>query len=94
LEIPRIEEEYDFAYFVLAPVQKNGLALIGEVDKFVTLADRRFTSIDTNGDQLVVDLEGAPGETVRLQAYDADAERLLEPVEATIGPDGSATLRL
>lgn len=89
-EMPEIEHLYDFAYFVLAPLFSNGLALIGERDKFVTLADRRFVSIDEEADALVVRIAGVVGEEVTLLAHDADAGRLLDPVPVRIDANGEA----
>lgn len=92
--LPDFPGNYDFAYVVLAPVQSNGLALIGEPTKYVTLADRRFTAVSVVADGFDLTLAGAPGEEVPLLAFDATADRLLAPATATIGPDGSATLSL
>jgi len=94
LDLGPIEHFADYAYHILAPVLPNGLALIGEADKFVTLADRRFRSIEVQPDSLVVTVEGVPGESVTLLAFDAQFERLLAPVQVSIGPDGSATTTL
>jgi len=89
-EIPGIEHLYDFGYFVLAPVFGNGLALIGEADKFVTVADKRFVSIDTTADSIAVGLAGVPGEEITLLGYDCDADRMLPPETATIEASGEA----
>ena len=88
--LPVAPDLYDFAYVVIAPVQTNGLALIGEPAKYVTLADRRFRGATVEPDGFALTLEGAPGEEVRVLAWDADANRLLPPVTATIGADGRA----
>jgi hypothetical protein len=93
-EMPPRAELYDHAYFVVAPILANGLALIGEPEKFVTLADRRFVSIAPRDGALDVELEGAPGERVTLLAYDVAAGRLLEPVVATIESDGTARVTI
>ena len=93
-EIPPMEKREDFAYFVLAPVLSNGLALIGETDKFVTLADRRFKQIEPLPDAVRVRVEGVPGEVVSLRAFDAESGALLDPVEVVVGPDGEARATL
>lgn len=80
---------FDYDYVVLAPIQPNGLALIGEPAKFVTLADRRFRAVAVAGDTLAVALEGAPGETVTLVAFDSRSGRLLDPVTTTLSSDGA-----
>jgi hypothetical protein len=85
---------YDWAYLVLAPVFDNGLALVGETGKYVTVADRRFTAIEPRPDGIRVVLAGAPGEKVTVRAFDADAGAMLAPFEATIGAGGAAELVL
>lgn len=93
-ELPVVEGRYDFSYVVFAPIFANGLALVGEKDKFVTLADRRFTRVEPDADGIGVGLAGAPGETVRLRAFDARRGALLGDVGVTIGPDGAAVARI
>ena len=79
---------------MLAPILSNGLALIGEPAKFVTLADRRFVSIETEADAIRVALAGAPGERVELLGYDARLDAPLAPMTATLGADGRGAARL
>ena len=90
-DLPRIEHLYDFDYLVLAPILANGMALLGETGKFVTVADKRFDRIEAQADAIRVRLVGAPGETVALSVYDAERRAMLAPVSVTIGPDGAAT---
>jgi len=94
LELPPVEHLYGSDYLVLAPILSNGLALIGEPGKFVTLADKRFTAIEVSGDSLEVTLAGAPGELVTLLAWDSQAQALLPPLTATIGAAGDARVNL
>ena len=89
-ELPRIRHLYDFDYLVLAPIFSNGLALIGETGKFVTLADKRFDAVAVEGDAIRVRLAGAPGETVTLRVYDARSRALLTPISVRIGNKGEA----
>lgn len=92
--VPELPHLYDFAYFVLAPVQDNGMALLGEAAKYVTLADKRFTEITVLEDGFALTLSGVPGESVEVLAFDADAGALVGPVEVVVGADGAATLDL
>ncbi len=94
LELPRFEGHYDFAYLVLAPILPNGLALVGEPGKFTTLADRRFREVRVERDAVRVRLEGAPGEAVRLRAYDLRAGALLPDVEVELDQAGEAEARV
>ena len=93
-DMPPIEHYADFAYFVVAPILSNGLALVGETDAFVPVADRRFTSVAIEPDAVVATLAGAPGEVVAVRAFDARGGRLLDPVTTTIGADGTAVARV
>jgi len=92
--VPPMESREEFAYYVIAPLLPNGLALIGETAKFVTLADRRFAGVEPLADALRVTVAGVPGERVALTAFDARAGRLLAPVEVAIGPAGQAAAEL
>jgi hypothetical protein len=94
VDLPPAEHFADHAYVVVAPVLSNGLALIGETAKLVTVADRRITGIEVQADALVLGLAGAPGESVTMRAYDARAGALLDPVTVTIGSGGTATATL
>jgi hypothetical protein len=59
----------DAFYNVLCPVQENGMALIGETEKFVTLSAKRFPSITLDGNALSLEVEGVPGEEVLISLY-------------------------
>ncbi len=90
--LPQVENLNDFNYMVLAPIFGNGLALVGDPDKFVTMADRRFTAVKQLADGVRVTLEGAPGETVNVLVYDTRVARMLPAGQAVIGADGTATV--
>ncbi|MCB9488930.1 MAG: hypothetical protein H6684_09395 [Deltaproteobacteria bacterium] len=89
-DLPKIRRLYDFDYLVLAPIFENGLALIGETGKFVTMADKRFEKVEIQDDSVTAHFIGVPGEVVTLRAYDARANRMLAPVGARIGTSGKA----
>jgi len=93
-ELPAIDHLYDYSYTILAPVLGNGLALVGETGKFVSLADKRFTAVAFDAGGIDVTLAGVPGESITLQAFDADAGQPLQPLAVTIGADGTAQARL
>jgi hypothetical protein len=88
VELAPVAELYGHAYYVLAPVLDNGLALIGETDKFIAAADRRFEHISTSADALEIALVGAPGETVTLVGFDTVTSALLAPVAVVIDEQG------
>ncbi len=51
-------------YFVLAPVARDGVAFLGETDKFISVSSQRFESIHDSGKKLSV--TGAANEKVEL----------------------------
>ncbi|MFO8057065.1 MAG: hypothetical protein R6V10_07205 [bacterium] len=59
----------DAFYYVLAPVLENGMAIIGETDKFVTMSGKRFPRVDKAGESLKMDVAGVAGEEVRVTVY-------------------------
>jgi len=59
----------DASYNVLCPVLENGMALIGETEKFVTLSAKRFPDITLTGNDLSLEVEGVPGEEVLISLY-------------------------
>jgi len=93
-EIPAMPHLYDYAYFVLVPIMDNGLALIGEKEKFVTLADKRFKEIESLDNSIRVVVEGVPGEIVQLLVYDTQEAALLPVISVTISPDGSSEVSI
>ena len=50
----KLEKEAKHEYFVLAPVMTNGMAVIGDVNKFVTMADMRIAFVEPEGNSLRV----------------------------------------
>ncbi|MBM4387748.1 MAG: hypothetical protein FJ088_08420 [Deltaproteobacteria bacterium] len=88
--LPAFPDLYDYAYFVFAPVFGNGIALIGETGKFVTMSDPRFLEIEESDDGVRVRIAGVPGEEVTIEAYDADAGAMLKPVKLLVGAGGEA----
>ncbi len=56
-------------YYVICPLLENGMAVIGEADKFVTLSKKRFARIEYEGGAVVMELEGVPGESVDVYVY-------------------------
>lgn len=92
-DLPVRPRLYDNSYVVLAPLLPNGMALLGETGRFVTVAAKRFQAIEPLADAIRVAITGLPGETVGVSAFDARTGRRIDG-EATIGADGTATLTL
>ena len=88
------QSNYGYAFYVLAPVFGNGLALIGDPSRYVTMADKRFTAVVSDATGIDITLAGLPGETLDIRAFDADAAAMLPPFSITIGDDGSAQVRI
>ncbi len=56
-------------YYILCPVLANGLAVIGETDKFVTLSQKRFPNIRAENGILKLAIEGVAGEELKVAFY-------------------------
>jgi hypothetical protein len=93
-DLPVIDDLYGFDYLVLAPIFANGLALIGETGKFVTLADKRFEQVEVLDDGIRVRLRGVPGECVELRLYDVESQALPPAIKIILGDDGTAETTL
>ena len=60
----------DFQYWSIAPILGYTLwALLGELDKVVTVSEARFTEITGTWREFTVHLAGTPGETVNVALY-------------------------
>lgn len=49
-----LHREAKHEYFVLAPILENSMAVIGDVEKFITMGDMRIASVDASPDSLRV----------------------------------------
>lgn len=56
-------------YYVLCPVLQNGMAIIGETGKFVTMSAKRFPEVKLVDGLLSMTVEGVPGEKVEIGIY-------------------------
>lgn len=98
------------SYFVIAPVGASGIALLGDLSRFVSASKQRVTSIADDG-QITATLEMLPGESVTLSMYAAAAPVIsasgatvdapsfnsatgLYSVNVTAGGSAEATIRI
>jgi hypothetical protein len=56
-------------YYVLCPVLDNGMAVIGETGKFITMSAKRFPEVRVVENGLVLKVQGVPGEQVGIAIY-------------------------
>ncbi len=47
-------QEAKHQYFVLAPILENGMAVIGDAEKFITMADQRIAAVESSGQSVRV----------------------------------------
>lgn len=71
----------DGFYYVITPILGNGMAVIGEPDKFITLSAKRFPQLELSGKTLTLEVEGVPGEEITLLFF-APAEPA--PVQGSV----------
>ena len=84
--------EMDFKYMVVAPVLPNGLALLGELTKFITVSETRFVDMDVSKDITTISLFGIPSE-VKLTVYNVTSPSYCT-IDCVISDSGYATLHL
>jgi len=81
--------EIDFVVYHVAPVFNNGWSILGELTKWVPVAEARTRSITTSTSGISVLLFGEPGEYVPYSFYNGTNTIT---VECFISDDGSATV--
>ena len=77
--------------FAAAPVLPNGVAILGEVDKWATMSSRRVESVAADGSTATAVLLGAPGEVVVISYAVSGA---LAQVRCQMPAAGSSSCRL
>ena len=82
------------SYYVLSPVQPNGMALIGETGKFVTMAGKRFKQASCGAGGFQLELEGVPGERIELLLWAPSGTRRVTGAEAAAAGGGLTRLLL
>jgi hypothetical protein len=58
-------------YFVLAPILENGMAVIGDPDKFITMADQRIASVESSSKSVRVGVISSPEMNATVVGYAA-----------------------
>jgi hypothetical protein len=66
----KLSKSHDWTYQVVVPIQASGIALIGDIGKFVTRGRQRIASVVDDGQKLTTVLSLAKGESsITLAAY-------------------------
>jgi hypothetical protein len=81
--------EIDFVVYHTAPVFDNGWSILGELTKWVPMAEARTRSISTSSSGIAVLLNGEPGEYVPYTFFNGT---MTFTIQCFIGDDGSATV--
>ena len=83
--------QFETSLWTIAPrLPKSGVAVLGEIGKFISVAAQRVSLVKELGDGAVsVGLKGVAGEKVSF-AFDVKGKTLVRTV--TIGADGTATV--
>jgi hypothetical protein len=88
--------EVDFALWHTAPVFDNGLALLGDLTKFVPMSPARVSDVAFDGAAVTLALVGEPGEAVPMTYAPSAGSGSMATATATcvLGGSGKATLTL
>lgn len=81
----------DFMYMVIAPYLPNGVAVLGELNKFVTVSETRFLSLDVTGDRVFARIAGVPSEKVSITLSN---QTTIWTTDCVIGDTGFADLSI
>jgi len=80
-------------YYVLAPLLDDNIAVVGEIDKFVTMSAKRFPKVSVEAGTLKMEVHGVPGEEVRVLVFLAQdpvrVEGAPHPESFAGGPEGA-----
>lgn len=71
-------------YYVLCPLLPNGMAVVGETGKFITLSRKRFPSVVLEKDTLALAIAGVPGEVIALKLYSPRMPKLVFPLDRSV----------
>ncbi|NHJ02459.1 MAG: hypothetical protein EAX86_10015 [Candidatus Heimdallarchaeota archaeon] len=63
----------DFSYWILAPIHGEKVAFIGDTEKFITCSTKQFPKVNWIGEELVIEIDSLPTETVTLTFYAKNA---------------------
>jgi len=74
-------------------LEGTGMALLGELNKIVTVSETRFRYISKFGSDCVISLVGAPGEKVEVSVYDT-GEKTAKVVTCNMSSSGTAILHV
>ena len=61
--------KYEYRYFVLCPLAKNGMALIGCPDKFVTCSKKQFPKVSSTENSLTFTVEDIKGSELEILVF-------------------------
>ncbi len=85
VNFPDKMKKNDYAYYIVAPVLANGMAVIGETEKFITASKKRFSEISADKNSLVIKISGVPGERIKILVYSSgDPESITNKQEEKI----------
>jgi hypothetical protein len=91
-QTPLSKDKHEFGYWVFFPTHKGSKwILLGELDKIVSVSPQRFESIQWDTNRIVLQLVGAPQETVRVWAIDPTDRVVVQ--EVRLAASGKAILR-
>jgi hypothetical protein len=65
-------------YFIVAPLLENGMAVVGDTGKFVTMADKRIASVRVEGNSLRVGVIASEAESPIVTGYAAERPAAVE----------------
>ncbi|MHA1148849.1 MAG: hypothetical protein ACTSR8_11485 [Promethearchaeota archaeon] len=78
-----ILKKYQYKYFILSPILKNGMALIGCVDKFVCCSKKQFPLVQSTANTLTFSIEDIENSEVSLILFSEHEPSSVESDDCT-----------
>jgi hypothetical protein len=80
-----LQREAKHEYFVVAPLLENGMAVIGDVEKFVTMADMRVSSVEASPEGIGLEVISNEGHSPIIVGYAASRPGGVQAGETVLG---------
>jgi len=85
------DPNWPYDYFVIVPVLSNDFLILGETNKFVTMSQQRFNSLELSQQMVKLSIQGSPTEIVMMSVTHVGIDKIVS-TSCMIGQDSVAIL--
>ena len=76
-----------WAYWILSPIMENGMALIGDVFKFITAANERIMHVYVKDNKFSIEVKGVAGEKANIALFSEYEPNIIKVNNKTVDND-------